>query len=253
MLNELRGWLRAMLLAVQFLSQLPVPVRFVPQGRDQGRAVACFPLVGLLIGGLLGLLGMALMERLPVAAAAAALLGCWLLLTGYLHLDGLADSADAWWAAGRDRRKSLEVLQDPHCGVAGATTIGIALLLKYGACWALLDHHQPWLLLWPPLLARAALALVMTTSIYLRPEGLGADMIRHAPVLATWLLSSLALSAAILQPLALGALLAVIAVAAGLRLVLHRWLGGVTGDGLGAMLEILEISALYALVLTLGT
>ena len=82
-------------IALQFLSSLPVRLPGMPAPEQLGRSVLCYPLVGVLFGGLLWGLNV-LLDTSPLLLHAALLLAAWVLLSGALHLDGLADSADAW-------------------------------------------------------------------------------------------------------------------------------------------------------------
>jgi len=111
------GQWQALLIAVQFLTRLPVPFRIDHQPRHIGHSLLYYPLVGLLIGGIL-LAGAELLQRtsLDTGLSAALLLTLWVLLTGGLHLDGLADSADAWVGGLGDKQHTLEIMKDPSCG-----------------------------------------------------------------------------------------------------------------------------------------
>ncbi|KOX66360.1 cobalamin synthase, partial [Pseudomonas psychrophila] len=82
-------------IALQFLSSLPIRLPGMPQPQEMGRSLLFYPLVGLLFGLLLWGLN-ALLTDAPLMLHAALLLTAWVLLSGGLHLDGLADSADAW-------------------------------------------------------------------------------------------------------------------------------------------------------------
>ena len=117
------------ILAVQFLTRLPTPQlrEFRPEWLAD--AARWFPLVGLLLGGLLlaPIWPASLVD--PWLAAWAGLLG-WALLTGGLHLDGLADLADALGAAHRNRERFLAVLKDPHLGSFGVLTLILHLAGK---------------------------------------------------------------------------------------------------------------------------
>ena len=87
--------MRAFWLALQFLTRLPAPRMTEHTAEDRGRSVLYYPVVGLLIGAVLTAFLFLLADVNPGLRAALLLL-VWVLLTGALHLDGLADSADAW-------------------------------------------------------------------------------------------------------------------------------------------------------------
>lgn len=92
-------------IALQFLSSLPVTLPGMPPPPAMGRSLLCYPVVGLLFGALLWLLHLALGSAPPMLQA-ALLLSAWVLLSGALHLDGLADSADAWLGGFGDRART---------------------------------------------------------------------------------------------------------------------------------------------------
>ena len=110
-------------IALQFLSSLPVRLAGMPPPQAMGRSLLCYPLVGLLFGGLLWALNL-LLAGSPALLHAALLLGAWVLLSGGLHLDGLADSADAWLGS----FGGLGVLGHPYDTLAVAAS---ALVIYY--------------------------------------------------------------------------------------------------------------------------
>ncbi len=239
--------MRAFLLAVQFLTRLPVPGTDQIAAHDPGRAVLFFPLVGLLLGALLVALAV-MLAGAPPHLAAALLLVVWVLVTGALHLDGLADSADAWVGGHGDRQRTLAIMKDPYAGPAGVTLIVLVLLVKYTALHALLAGANHAALLLAPLLGRTAIPLLFLTTAYVRPGGLGDAMAHHLPRRG----AVVTVSAAGLLALMLSGF-AVLSAAAALLLLLRalmcRRLGGATGDTLGAGVELVEAAVLVTAAL----
>lgn len=237
---------RSVAAAIAFLTRLPLGRRIDLDGRDVARGALLFPLVGAAIGAAVGGSAILAERALPPFAAAAAALAVGALLTGALHLDGLADTADA--LAGRSRERALEIMRDPRIGTYGAIALAFDLLLKVAALGALLERGDALV----PLVAAAALARSTAVPLasflpYARPEGgvggvlsgrvsigttVGAVVLAAAPALALlgWRGAGM-LGAAAVVTLALG-------------LGYRRWLGGVTGDALGAAVEIVETIAL---------
>lgn len=239
--------MRAFWLAVQFLTRLPTP-RVAADAAARGMSVLFYPLVGLLIGALLGLL------HWPLAAAdagleAALLLLAWVLLTGGLHLDGLADSADAWLGGHGDRKRALAIMKDPYTGPAGAAAVALVLLAKYAALSALLWESAWEALIVAPLLGRAALVALLRTTPYVRPGGIGADHAAHLPRVgaAGVLAATVVAVVAWLGWDGLWLLATAAAAIYGLRYLMISRLGGTTGDTLGASCEIVEATALVML------
>lgn len=241
--------MRAFWLALQFLTRLPTP-RVEIDAAARGVSVLFYPLVGLLIGALLLLLHWPLATS-DAGLEAALVLLAWALVTGGLHLDGLADSADAWLGSHGNRERALAIMKDPHTGSAGAAAVVLILLVKFAALSALLWESMWEALVLAPLLGRAALVALLLTTPYVRPDGIGADHAAHLPrVLAAGVLAITGVAVvAWLGRDGLWLLAAVAAVIFGLRYLMRRRLGGTTGDTLGAGCEIVEATALVTLAL----
>ncbi len=243
--------IRAFALALQLLTRLPVPSSSgPPRPEDLGLSVLFFPVVGLLIGALLAGLHTALWLIDP-GVLAALVLAAWVLLTGGLHLDGLADTADAWIGGQGDRNRTLAIMKDPRSGPIAIVAIVLVLLTKFAALQALLagDARAPLLL--APVLGRAAILLLLITTPYIRPDGLGAPYANHLPRLSCGLLALLVavVTVAFLEWQG-GALLVALGLGlVGLRRGLLARLGGITGDTLGMACELTETVALLAPVL----
>lgn len=239
---------RALVTAFLFLTRLPMPRLQHYEPTDSGRALPLFPLVGLVIGGLLTLAVVVVQGWLPSSVLAALVLTLWVLITGGLHLDGLGDSADGWLAGG-DRERTLTIMKDPHSGSAAVVIIGCLLLLKFTALSALLEQPNWWALCVAPLLARAMALLLLLTTPYVSRHGIAEDFLQHASRAQLWLAVTLAwLLALVLLPVpqALFAVALVGLMFAGLRALMLRRLGGATGDTSGATIEITEAVVLIA-------
>ncbi|AGN78162.1 adenosylcobinamide-GDP ribazoletransferase [Pseudomonas sp. GD03651] len=235
-------------IALQFLSSLPVSLPGMPEPRELGRSLLFYPLVGLLFGLLLWLASL-LLQGTPAPLHAALLLTLWVLLSGALHLDGLADSADAWLGGFGDRERTLQIMKDPRSGPIAVVTLVLVLLLKFCALWVLVEQGIGAQLLLAPLIGRAAMLGLFLCTPYVRPGGLGQALAEHLPRrIAGWVLLGSALFC-----LVLGGWVAVLALAmfAWLRHLICRCLGGTTGDTAGAMLELLELVVVLGLALGL--
>ena len=243
--------MKAFLLALQFLTCLPVSLKAAPGPADWGRSALAYPLVGLLIGLLLAGLQHLVGHADPLLLA-ALLTATWALITGGLHLDGLADSADAWVGGHGDRERTLTIMKDPRSGPAAVSTLALVLLLKFVALAALVKAGAWAALLLAPVLGRSALVALLLSTPYVRPGGMGSAMSAHLPRTAA-VLGLLLAAAGVLVAGKIGALALAVAVAAwlGLRWMMVRRLGGMTGDTLGAAVELTEVAVLVALALSL--
>lgn len=233
-------------IALQFLSSLPVRLRRMPTPAETGWSLLWYPIVGLLFAALLAGVD-SLLAGAPLLLHAAILLAVWVTLTGGLHLDGFADTADAWVGGYGDRERTLAIMKDPRSGPMAVVALIMLLLLKFAALVAVLQAglgHHWWMV---PVLGRAALLGVFLTMPYVRAGGLGEALANYLPRTAGWVVLAGCLLAGWLS---LGSvLLAGIAAFAWLRWLLLRRLGGTTGDTAGAMLECLEVVLLVGLAL----
>ncbi|MCK8668863.1 adenosylcobinamide-GDP ribazoletransferase [Pseudomonas azerbaijanoccidens] len=237
-------------IALQFLSSLPVRLPGMPAPQELGRSLLCYPLVGLLFGIILWGLNWLLLGT-PLLLHAALLLTGWVLLSGALHLDGLADSADAWLGGFGDRERTLTIMKDPRSGPIAVVTLVLVLLLKFVALVALIEQQQALMLIIVPLIGRSALLGLFLTTPYVRAGGLGQALADHLPRSAGK--QVLAISAVVCVLIAgVGGGVALVVAVAGfvwLRQVMLRRLGGTTGDTAGALLELLEVAMLVGLAL----
>jgi adenosylcobinamide-GDP ribazoletransferase len=117
----------------------------------------------------------------PLLLHAALLLTVWVLLSGALHLDGLADSADAWLGGFGDRERTLTIMKDPRSGPIAVVTLVLVLLLKFAALLALIEQQHALALIIVPLLGRSALLGLFLTTPYVRAGGLGQALADHLP------------------------------------------------------------------------
>ena len=235
--------MRGLRLALQFLTRIPVPgvADFSPL--DLSRSSIWFPVVGLIVGVLVALVTFALGHRSHYLAAVVGVLA-WVWLTGAMHLDGLADLSDALGASHRDPQRFLAVLADPHVGTFGMVSIVLVLLLKVSAL-ALLTTEALWGV--PLILAWARLG-TLAWSRWLPPLKPGHGERFSWQLSSGWVV--------LWTVLLLGASVAVAPVLCVAPLVIVSWgvwlkmrLGGVTGDCLGAGVEVTEAALLLLLAL----
>jgi adenosylcobinamide-GDP ribazoletransferase len=246
------GSVRGAAAAVAFLTRVPVG-RLTALGPDDvARGAVLFPVVGAGIGALVGGVAVGLDSRLTLLLAAALAVAVEALVTGAIHLDALADTADGLGASTRER--ALEVMREPAIGSFGATALALDLLVKTAALAALLDGPDPVLAATAAVaLGRAApLALSWALPYARAAAGTGASLAdgARATSLAAGLLLGVGIAVAALGLrglwLAAGAAVAVLVVG----LVAGRRFGGVTGDVLGAAVELGTTFALVAAAAT---
>lgn len=241
--------MRGLILALGFLTRLPLPALRGSQPAELARAVVWFPAAGLAVGAAVAL-AMAVGATLDPWLGALAGVVMWTWITGGLHLDGLADTVDALGAAHRDPERFLAVLADPHVGSFGVIALVLQLAAKLVLLHWLLTLDLPWLaLVLIPAWVRWAAA---GWTLWLPPlkPGLGERFAWHGNR-AGWVAGGLALAAlGLAAPVAFAALVPAVLWGGWMRLKL----GGQTGDVLGAGIEWSESVALLlaGVVLVVG-
>jgi adenosylcobinamide-GDP ribazoletransferase len=241
----------ALLAAARYLTILPYPgtAAAVPGRADGslervGRGAIWFPVIGLALGGVLLALEWVATRLFPPMLAALLVVTGWKLVSGGLHLDGLADCLDG--LIGRDASQRLAIMRDSRIGAFGAMGLIFFLFLEIAALAELPRWARGPSLLVAPVVGRAAPVLLAHLFRPARADGQGAQFRRglrpYAPVVA--LVMALAVGVAALGWIGIVAVgaAAIIAVAVG-RYMMAR-LGGVTGDVLGAAVELSELVVL---------
>ncbi len=237
-------YIKSFLLALSLLTRIPTPQLPDLQAKHSGISALFYPLVGLIIGGVL-CLPLVLFPSASPLLLAAIITVIWAAITGGLHLDGLADSADGWLGGMGDKEKTQRIMKDPLVGAAGVIAIVGVLLLKFAALTTLLQafqNHQPhlWLvILLAPMLGRSMILILFLTTPYAQSEGMASSVINSIPrttaiiVVASCYLLSVAFS--------LSGMLFVMGGFFLLRQMMMKHLDGCTGDTAGATVEVSEM------------
>lgn len=246
---------RDILVSLAMLTRLPM-ARLLPNNlATRGAAAAwAWPVAGLCIGFIAALAAvLAGWFGLSAALAAGLVLVVQIMLTGALHEDGLADSADGLWG-GWDIAARLLIMKDSRIGAYGVIALILSLLLRWGA----LAELAAAAVLLPALIAasalsRAAMAAVMAALPPARSDGLsrGAGQPSWRTV-ALSALVALIIAGAFIGAAALGAVFATLIGASIVALLARRKLGGQTGDILGATQQVTEILVLLVLTAQLA-
>jgi adenosylcobinamide-GDP ribazoletransferase len=258
-----------------FLTRLPAPRLQQADDAIAQRSLLFYPVVGAIIGVLLlAFIGACWWYNPQVSSAllAALVTAIWLALTGALHLDGLADSVDAWIGGLGDQAKTLAIMKDPTVGPMGACALMVVILIQFTGLQALLETAflpsvsvqtaslqqgaAPWLLLigallLVPALARTSVLVMLATTPYLRANGLARALVAGAtPLRIVIMVSILALLAGVLlQQKAILVLLLCVMLNMLARQMMMSRLGGCTGDTLGANIAVQEALLLAAIAL----
>ena len=244
------GPLAQLRLAAALLTRLPVGGSSAWAEGAIGRSAWAFPLIGAALGLATALVQtLALGSGLPPVLAALLAIGALVALTGALHEDGLADTADALGTA-RERARALEIMRDSRIGTFGALALGLVTATRIAALAALASASLVPALVGAATLSRLSMVWLMAALPAARADGLGAAAGRPGragTLLATAL--GMAITSLAAGPIAAAAALVV---AVALTALLGRWfrrrLGGHTGDTLGATQQLVEAALLTAWV-----
>jgi len=234
-------------LAQSFLSRIPIPKTVEYSDKNVGQAVLYYPVVGLLIGAILALCAYCLSfaDHLLVAVI---LTSVWAAVTGALHLDGLADSADAWLGGHGDKQRIFTIMQDPRSGTAAVVALVLILLLKVILLSLLLQYEQYFLILMIPVAARFAAVALLYLLAAAKQQGLAYIAKSFLPSSTPIYLLILLMVLSMIMPLIM--CMVVISIYL-LKRIMQSQIGGMTGDTLGASIEIIEMFGLLAAYLML--
>jgi adenosylcobinamide-GDP ribazoletransferase len=213
------------------------------------RALRWFPVVGALLGGLLGLVWWGADEVWPPVVVAALVVAADLLLTGLLHVDGLADSADGLLPPLVDRDRRLAVMADPVTGAFGVATVAAVVVLRFASLAGTGVEPLALVAVWTA--SRSLAAVVAVGLPYVRPGGLATGFL-DGPQPVTPVVVAVGLLLAVPSAVVVGVpgVAAVVATVAAGALVIalgRARLGGYTGDVLGAAIVVGETGGLLAL------
>jgi adenosylcobinamide-GDP ribazoletransferase len=259
LVSSLKSYTAAGIAAFQLLTRLPIPVKLDYTPEMFRRSVVFYPVVGLILGVLLAVLGHMLERVLPAAPLAVLLTAVWVALTGALHVDGLMDTADGVLSH-RSRERMLEIMKDSRVGAMGVVTSVLALMMKASLLYSIISLGSlAWF--WLPLTlswSRAGMVWAIVGWPYARPEGGMGRLVSYAgkreAILAillagvgtAWVVSLVSGSMSLLHTslLSIGVIIGTALVGCLVCAVLSRKLGGLTGDTYGALNELLEIGLL---------
>jgi len=242
-------WLDDFKTAVAFLTRLPMPHPHGPMPANFVRAHRMFPVVGALIGAVVGLICLGLRHvGVPDLAAAALTLGASAILTGALHEDGLADVADGF-GGGRDRDAKLEIMRDSRLGTYGALILLVSFAAKLSALASISDGYVVYALIAAHALGRGILPVMSVNLPYARTDGLARNAGQpDAGVAMTALIIALVIALfALSWANALWSALVAGVSAMAMGWLAKRQIGGQTGDVLGGAEQVAETAILLLL------
>jgi adenosylcobinamide-GDP ribazoletransferase len=239
-------WIKRFILAVQFMTKIPISVQLDVDEQDFAQSMLFYPVVGLIVGALMTVVYyiFSLIASGLLPSVAAVLSG--VAVTGAFHLDGLADVCDAL-LSNKDRTGMLAVMKDSRIGTGGAVAIASILILKIAVLTEMSGNAAYDALLLAPVLGRTGIVTAAAISQYARAEGgLGQHFIDKTGWLQMIWTAVIALAIAVLAVgyAALALLAAEFLTAVLFAKYMESKIGGMTGDTLGATCEITEVVVL---------
>lgn len=236
--------------ALGLLTRLPVTVDGT-RAMDRGAASAwAYPLVGVVLGVILAAAtSVMLWIGIPSGIAAGLVLAGAVIMTGAMHEDGLADSADGLWG-GWDKARRLAIMKDSHIGVYGVCAVGLSLLLRWLALVVIVSMGAYWVaFIAAGAVSRAAMVVLMAILPNARDGGLSRSVGRPSSA-AVWLAVAIAIGVALLCGYPWIIVTATVA-ALCCGAIARAKIGGQTGDILGATQQVTEIVALITIVVSI--
>ncbi len=248
MISLYQRYSNALWLALALLTRLPTPQSGRIEARDSGLSVLFYPLVGLIIGVIL-YLPVLVFPDVSALLLSAVIVSLWAIITGGLHLDGLADSADAWLGGLGERERMQRIMKDPLLGSAGVIAIVCVLILKFAALTSLLQQEKNLAILIAPVIGRSMILLLFLSTPYVSKQGMASDMVAFLPGKQAYRVLFASLIPGLIY--SFRGLLLVLIIFWFLRRLMLKLLGGCTGDTLGASVEISEMMFLLSTALFL--
>jgi adenosylcobinamide-GDP ribazoletransferase len=241
------------LAALQLLTSIPLSIKRELSSTHIGRATAWFPLVGLILGGILAGLNWLMGFVLPTPVANALLIVVLVMLTGAMHLDGFADTCDGM-AGHKSIEERWKIMHDSHTGAFGVVGVVLLLLVKYVSLNSLPAEYMTATLLFMPVVSRWAMVYAIFAFPYARPEGLGKAYKKATrwPQITIATVCTLVIATALYPLFSVAGFLligGILIFTTLLSLYYKHKFAGLTGDTYGAINESTEVMTLIFVII----
>jgi len=229
------------ILMLTFLTRIPFPMHFEFNTDDYARGIFYFPLIGGIIGLLLWPI-IFVQGFIPTRVFPFIIIILYLLIVGGIHIDGIGDLFDGIFSA-RDQKRMLEIMSDSHIGAFGVVGIILYFMGMYVGLYEVM-HNELFsiILISMPLIGRSVALIGAGLSRYAKAEGLGKAVIDRVGPLTSLILSLLLVGGYfVVFPMLSLSIIITLVVMLSILWRIHRTLDGITGDVLGALVEISQI------------
>ncbi len=242
--------MKSLFIAIQFLTIIPFGKKLKIEEGDFARSMVFFPVVGLIIGMFLVLINYLALIFLSSFVINVLIIITWVILTGALHLDGFADTVDGLWG-GQSKEERLKIMKDSFIGAKGGVALFCLLALKFALLMEIIPHYKYQTLLFTPVMGRWAMVVGIFLAPYAKEEGMAMPFVEHKDKrhLLWASLIALIIGLFLFKFVSLGIMGLTFFVTFILTSYLKRRIGGITGDTLGALEEIIEVFILLVICL----
>lgn len=239
--------MKRLILLIQFLTRIPINIKLNVTREDLSKAVIYFPIIGYIIGGILVLTQYGLNNYIDKIILAFLILTIEVIITGGLHLDGLSDTFDGIYS-GRKKERILDIMKDPNVGTFGVLSLMILIIAKFLLIYKI-DNNLLLGLLAMPVFSRFCVVYASRFGNYAKETGLGDLFIGQVNNI------KLLISFIFIMPIFIFKIefiviffINVIFTAFFVNYISKK-IGGITGDILGAIVEINEVLFLFSIYL----
>lgn len=246
----MRKYIESFLLMLQFMTRIPINVSLPCEGEDFRKGAAFLPLVGGVIGSIQWIIYYLLIQKLPMVVVAIFVVLTGILVTGALHVDGLGDTCDGFFAfKGKDR--IIEIMKDSRIGTYACIALIFDILIKVSSLSCIRVSRAALIIIAAPIISRAALITLAFIGKTAKKIGSGNLFIENVGKKEAMIAVFTAL---ILCCLLIGLKESVILITAslGFTYLFNKFceskIGGITGDNLGANNELVEMLVLVMFV-----
>jgi len=239
--------MKRLILLIQFLTRIPINIHLDVTRKDLSKAVIYFPMVGYIVGGILSLIYLSLNGSIDQLILVFLIVMIQVIITGGLHIDGLSDTFDGMYS-GREQVKILEIMKDPNVGTFGVLSIIFALIFKFLLLYKI-SGQILWVILLMPVFSRFCVILASFKGSYARKKGLGnlfIGQVTKKQLFIGFVFTLIPIY--FVQSIYLGFVINILFTLWFVRYVSNK-INGITGDTLGAIVELNEV--LFLLVIYL--
>jgi len=237
--------MKSLILMVTFMTRIPIKIKFDITQEDFRRGIWHMPIIGLLIGGILYVAYFLLVDFVSPLVLSCLLVFLYLVITGGLHIDGLADTMDAF-LSNRPKERMLEIMKDPHIG-----TFGVLGIVMYLIIMIVLLNEVPQMCIIFPVVGRSLSIFASSANSYARPKGLGKTIIENTKTRHVVFSFAFLVSLSIVIHLISREIYLIYTLLSSIILTfifiwtivkgMSKKLGGITGDIIGFVIEISSV------------